>query len=105
MAEAAGRPSTRNTIVENVTPVQNMTAQSLLPRDIHRITEDTDSTIEWLPGLWLLKNGMHCCNADMPFVQRTKLLTVERRTAAKFAKNTKLSEWIRSSKVAHLTLV
>ena len=96
---ARSRPSARNTIVENITPVQNMTPQSLLLRDIHRIREDTDSTIDWLPGLRLLKNGMHCCNADIPFVQRTKLLMVERRTAAKFAKNTKLFEWIRSSKM------
>ena len=57
---ARSRPSTRNTIVENITPVQNMTSQPLLLRDIHRIREDADSTIEWLPGLWLLKNGMQC---------------------------------------------
>ena len=54
---ARSRPSARNTIVENVTPVQNMMAQSRLFRDIHRIREDTDSTIKWLPGLGLLKNG------------------------------------------------
>ena len=73
MVEPGGRPSAPKTIVENVTSVQNIRAQSLLLRDIHRIREDTDSTIEWLPALRLLKNGMHCCNAAIPFVQRTKL--------------------------------
>ena len=57
---ARSRPSAHNTIVEYVIPVQNMTVLSLLLRDIHRIREDTDSTIEWLPGLRLLKNGMQC---------------------------------------------
>ena len=69
---ARGRPAARPTIEAKVTPVANLMEQHYVLRDVHRITDSLDRTIEWLAACGLLSNSQLCCNANMGYVARQR---------------------------------
>lgn len=69
---ARGRVAARRTIVANVMPAANLAEQHYVLRDIHRITDNVERTIEWLAERGLLSNSQLCCNENMGFVSRER---------------------------------
>lgn len=72
MAVRRGRPSAPTTVVENVIPALQMTEERYLLRDIHRVSHNMDSTIQWLARHGLLSNSQQCCNNPMGLTSREK---------------------------------
>ncbi|CAI9739943.1 Hypothetical predicted protein [Octopus vulgaris] len=65
-----GRPKAPVRIVEVVMDDQQLSERDYLLRDIHCITRDIESTIEFVASLGLIHNSAVCCNQPMHFVIR-----------------------------------
>ena len=72
MQARIGRPRAPTTIVDNVIPALQLTQERYLLRDIHRVSADIDSTIQWFARRGLLANSQQCCNEPMGFTSREK---------------------------------
>lgn len=64
------RPKIRVKIVDEIINKEDLIQKEYTLRDIHQITRDIDSTIEFLASVGLLHNSMTCCGFAMVSVIR-----------------------------------